>query len=370
MLAIIEPGTILANRYQIRKQFNPQHARNKFLAQDLHSQDLVVIDLPHREATLAVEDVDLFRRQTLSLSALQHPAIPKYHDAFQIEGSIDCSVSFALVQTYINAPSLDTVIQAGRKFSELELIELADRLLAILIYLHDCDPAVIHRNLSPNSILLVDRDDRSIGDIYLVDFELSPTKHRKSLGACFAGHHTYASSDKFGNTDAATIDLYSLGMTLVYLATGQHPWEFLNSDRLDPETYAYRCDDLPVGIKFSSWISSTSYFLSPHSQLQRFWSAQLARVALNAQDGPISSASTSVLLPSPPHTLVGSIPLPDTAPGSTLLPARDISRSPASLLWVKLIGIVAVVTLGCLAVAKVVQKPASYQNQPPINTSD
>lgn len=44
MNPMIEPGTVLANRYQIREKF--QHSYAKFLAQDLHSQGLVVIALP------------------------------------------------------------------------------------------------------------------------------------------------------------------------------------------------------------------------------------------------------------------------------------------------------------------------------------
>ena len=83
------------------------------------------------------------------------------------------------MQTYIDAPSLEEVIQQGRTFTEAELIELAGKLLTILDYLHSHNPSVIHRDIKPSNILISNRSGNSIGELYLVDFGSVQTKVSK-----------------------------------------------------------------------------------------------------------------------------------------------------------------------------------------------
>ncbi len=83
------------------------------------------------------------------------------------------------MQSYIEAPSLATLITRGHKFSEAEIIELADRLLDLLTYLHQQHPPIIHRDIKPSNILLRNRSGNSIGDVYLVDFGSVQTVAKK-----------------------------------------------------------------------------------------------------------------------------------------------------------------------------------------------
>ena len=151
----MKADNILADRDRVREQLSHKAGRRTFLAWDLQSQHLVIIKILRFDPDFQWDDLKLFEREANTLKNLNHPAIPKYLDYFEVDRP-DLR-GFALVQTYIDARSLESIIKSGQKFSELEIIELADRVLAILTYLHQQHPPIIHRDLKPSNILLGDR---------------------------------------------------------------------------------------------------------------------------------------------------------------------------------------------------------------------
>jgi serine/threonine protein kinase len=262
------------NRYQIRQQLSQKNGRSTFLAQDLQSQDLVMIKILQFGDNFQWEDLKLFEREATTLQNLNHPAIPKYLNYFEVkEPGIN---GFALVQTYIDAPSLEDVVKSGRKFSESEVIELADRLLQILIYLHEQIPAVIHRDLKPSNILLANRSSHSVGDIYLVDFGSVQTVARKDGGTMtIVGTYGYIPLEQFGGETITSSDLYSLGMTLIYLITGIHPAE------LPKINGRVTFDNSNLSGIFSRWLEKMT---QPYPD-RRFKSTRSAQTSLTSPDG-------------------------------------------------------------------------------------
>jgi serine/threonine protein kinase len=266
-------GTILVDRYQIREQLSKKAGRRTFLAQDLQSEDLVIIKILRFDPDFQWDELKLFEREAATLQYLDHPAIPKYLDYFDVEESN--TRGFALVQSYINAPSLERVITKGRKFSESEAIELADRLLSILTYLHDRLPPVIHRDIKPSNILLTSSSDRGIGDVYLVDFGSVQTSASKEDGTItIVGTYGYIAHEQFGGKTTTASDLYSLGMTIIYLLTGSHPFEL-------PEVNGQVKFTAEVTNKFRRWLEKMT---QPYLE-KRFDSAKSARISLAAKDG-------------------------------------------------------------------------------------
>ncbi len=152
---------ILGDFYQVERQIAKKAGRKTLLCRDLRSQELVIVKLVSFNSDFEWDDLKLFEREAETLKSLSHSAIPQYLDYFELES--DRLKSFALVQTYIPAKSLQEHLQAGRTFSEAEVQELATSLLEILIYLHDRKPAIIHRDLKPSNVLLSNRTGNSIG---------------------------------------------------------------------------------------------------------------------------------------------------------------------------------------------------------------
>jgi Protein kinase domain len=262
-------GTILNDRYQLQELLSQKQGKTTYLALNLQSQTLVIIKLVRFNFDFQWDDLKLFEREAATLQNLDHPAIPKYLDYFNVPDG------FALVQTYIDAPSLQTLIQQGRKFTEAEAIELADKLLDILTYLHQQHPLVIHRDLKPSNILLGNRSGHSIGDVYLVDFGSVQTLASKEEGTItIVGSYGYMPLEQFGGQTTAASDLYSLGMTLLYLLTGVHPAELTKVDGRVKFT-------AQISKQFERWLEKT---IQPHLD-RRFDSAQLAQIALKSEDG-------------------------------------------------------------------------------------
>lgn len=213
---------IFSDRFQIEKTLSQKAGRQTFLARDFHTQAQVVIKCLMFGNQPGWDDFKLFEREAETLKSLDHPSIPKYLDYFELDSAN--GKGFALVQSYIEASSLEQQLNAGRSFSEQEIRQCAEALLDILNYLHRRHPAVIHRDIKPSNILLGDRTGNHVGQVYLIDFgsvqNLAPQADRSIT---VVGTYGYMPPEQFGGRTTPASDLYSLGATLIYLTTGKHP---------------------------------------------------------------------------------------------------------------------------------------------------
>ena len=220
---------ILADRYQCDRRLGKQAGRQTLLARDLKTQQQVVVKLLSFSSDFNWEDLKLFEREVETLKSLSHVAIPRYLDSFEID--TPNRKGFALVQTYIEAKSLQEYLSDGRTFSESEVKQLATALLNILAYLHQRRPPVIHRDIKPSNILLKNRSGNSVGEVYLVDFgavQTLATQQGKTVTV--VGTYGYMPPEQFGGKAVPASDLYGLGATLIALITKQHPADLPQKD--------------------------------------------------------------------------------------------------------------------------------------------
>ena len=213
---------LVGDRYQLQSLLGNNPGRKTLLAIDNETGNQVVLKLLLFGKEFAWQDLKLFEREAETLRSLEHSAIPQYLDYFDVEST--AVKGFALVQSYIDARSLATQVAAGRRFSEEELEQIAQQLLEILEYLHSRQPAVIHRDIKPSNILLTGRTAHAVGQVYLVDFGSVQTLAAREGGTItVVGTYGYMPPEQFGGRAVPASDLYSLGATLIYLASGRHP---------------------------------------------------------------------------------------------------------------------------------------------------
>ncbi len=263
-------GQILNNRYQIQSLLGRQVGRRTFLATDLTTQTLVVLKLLLFGPDFIWDDLKLFEREADTLKSLDYPSIPKYLDAFELETELGSG--FGLVQSYIEARSLQDWIDTGRNFSEAELKAIATQVLDVLIYLHRQQPPVIHRDIKPSNILLDDsRSGHSPGQIYVVDFGSVQTLHHSGT-LTIVGTYGYMPPEQFGGRTEPASDLYSLGATVIYLLTRTHPADLpIRNGRIQFKASSQ------VSASFEAWLKC---LIQPDCE-RRFTSTQLALTALN-----------------------------------------------------------------------------------------
>jgi serine/threonine protein kinase len=222
VLNMLEGEVLDDNRYLVQTQLGKKAGRRTFLAQDSTTQDLVIIKFLAFSSDFEWDDLKLFEREAETLKTLNHPAIPRYLDYFEVNsGNVK---GFALVQTYIPAQTLEQYIQSGRSFTQNEVIEVAKSILEILIYLHQRQPPVIHRDVKPSNILLGDRSGNSPGKVYLIDFgSVQTVAANEGATRTVVGTYGYMPPEQFGGRTVPASDLYGLGATLIYMVTGSHP---------------------------------------------------------------------------------------------------------------------------------------------------
>jgi serine/threonine protein kinase len=237
---------VLHERYRIQSLLGRRAGRRTFLARDLQTGLSVVVKLLLFSPDFTWEDLKLFEREAETLKSLDHPAIPKFLDYFEID--IDSGRGFTLVQTYIKARSLQDWLESGRSFTEEDLKAIAKALLEILNYTHNRQPPVVHRDIKPSNVLLGDSNSNSLGQLYLIDFgSVQTAAHGGTVTV--AGTYGYMPPEQFGGRAVPASDLYSVGATLIYLATGQHPADLLQQDlRIEFEQFA------SLSLSFIRWI--------------------------------------------------------------------------------------------------------------------
>ncbi|MGL5871736.1 MAG: serine/threonine protein kinase, partial [Xenococcaceae cyanobacterium] len=219
MSLIYQSGDNISDRYTILEKLGQGGNAITYAAKDLKTEEQVAIKVLSLKKLDSWKKVELFEREAKILQQLNHRAIPKYLDYFQIETKDDNL--FYIVQQLAPGKSLATLVEEGWQPDEITVKQIADRVLKILIYLQQLMPPVIHRDIKPQN--LIRSDD---GKIFLVDFgAVQDTYHHTAMGSTVVGTYGYMAPEQFQGKAFLSTDLYGLGTSLLFLLTGQSPSE-------------------------------------------------------------------------------------------------------------------------------------------------
>ena len=136
-----------------------------------------------------------------------------------------------VVQRYVEGTDLKTIYgnkELYRKVDERKYIEAGCAVLRALTAIHAL--GVVHRDIKPSNIVIpheagADPTQADFSKAVLIDFDASRmVKPQASAGTRIMGTTGYAAPEQFGlkQTDGRA-DIYSLGVLLNVMVTGQHP---------------------------------------------------------------------------------------------------------------------------------------------------
>ncbi len=189
-----------------------------YRARDEHLQrDVAIKFLPsslvHDETTR-----QRFRREALVLARLNHPNIETLY-GFETADGVDF-----LVMEYVPGTTLATRTISG-PIRESEILEYAIPLAAALDAAHN--QGVIHRDLKPSNILVTPAGQPKILDFGLAHLAPDPedvTSENLTHTTSTAGTLPYLAPEQLRNSQPdVRSDLYSFGVVLYQMATGQRP---------------------------------------------------------------------------------------------------------------------------------------------------
>lgn len=211
-------GEIVQSRYRIDSILGEGGIGTTYEALDIQTGDRIALKTLTLRRMNEWKVLELFEREAKVLSQLNHPAIARYLDYFQIESEFDRG--FYIVQQLVEGKSLAQEIADGWHGNEAKIKEIATQVLDVLIYLHELRPPVIHRDIKPSNIIL-----QPNGKIAIVDFGAVQDTYRNTQvgSSTVVGTYGYMPPEQFRGKAVPATDLYALGATILFLLTGRSP---------------------------------------------------------------------------------------------------------------------------------------------------
>ena len=145
------------------------------------------------------------------LSKISHPFIAKIFDYF-----VENNRHYLLLE-YVNGQDLRQYIKQNGQLNEIMVVEIGTMLSKVLMYLHNLEPPIIHRDITPDNIVLKDNKE-----IILIDFGAA-NEFLSTATMTLVGKQAYISPEQFRGHPTPQTDLYALGGTLYFLLTGCDP---------------------------------------------------------------------------------------------------------------------------------------------------
>ncbi len=218
---------LLNDRYQIIQTLGSGGFGETFLAEDIQMPSrrrCVVKKLRPTENNPALTQLiqERFQREAAILETMSSGSrqIPQLYAYFYSEKD----QQFYLVQEWIDGQTLSALLKSNGRLAEPAVRQILIDILPVFSYIHS--RSIVHRDIKPDNIILRHSDKLPV----LIDFGAV----REAMGTVMnsqgqptqsivIGTPGYMPSEQSIGRPVYNSDLYSLGLTAIYLLTGQHP---------------------------------------------------------------------------------------------------------------------------------------------------
>lgn len=198
------------NSFTILEQISESSTTAVYRAHQSVLDRTVLLKVLHKHLLRDRSLVSRFSREAKACAILQCENIVQVYDLTELDGAP------AIVMEYVEGKSLEETLLNGEHSEELA-IKVANSVLNALSYAHG--KGIVHRDIKPGNILVSQN-----GTIKVTDFGLAAVSDAPSLTmeGGLIGTPAYMSPEQArGEVVDGRTDLFSLGITLVEVATGE-----------------------------------------------------------------------------------------------------------------------------------------------------
>jgi predicted Ser/Thr protein kinase len=172
------------------------------------------LTLPDADDAEAQDELARFKREAQAAGRLAHPNIVGVFDYGET-----ATVAY-IVMEFVDGLSLKGLLDKKDSFPASQTVRVMEEMLAGLQFSHE--RGVVHRDIKPANIMLT-----SSGQVKIADFGIARIESSSMTQAgTIMGTPAYMSPEQFmGQTVDARTDLYSAGVVMYQMLTGERPFE-------------------------------------------------------------------------------------------------------------------------------------------------
>jgi serine/threonine protein kinase len=208
-------GELIAERYELQELVGTGGMSSVYRAHDRLLERLVALKMLHEQLGSDGEHVERFRHEARAVAQLSHANIVTVIDRGEQGGRQ------YIVFEYVDGENLKGLIEREAPLSEREAVTLALQVARALAFAHE--HGLVHRDVKPQNVLLAEG-----GEAKVTDFGIARSLDVKAgitqTGTVMGTSDYIAPEQARGARPTAQTDIYSLGVVLYELLTGEVPF--------------------------------------------------------------------------------------------------------------------------------------------------
>jgi len=212
---VIIRGQKINDRYQIIRTIGEGGMANVYLAHDLILDRDVAVKILRGDLSDDEKFVRRFQREAIAASSLSHPNIVEMYDVGEDDGK------YYIVMEYVEGKTLKNLIKKRGGLTLPEVIDIMTQLTSAISCAHDSN--IIHRDIKPQNVLI--KED---GLVKITDFGIAMALNSNELtqtNSVMGSVHYLPPEQANGKGATVKSDIYSLGIVMFELLTGQLPFK-------------------------------------------------------------------------------------------------------------------------------------------------
>jgi tetratricopeptide (TPR) repeat protein/tRNA A-37 threonylcarbamoyl transferase component Bud32 len=208
-------GSTFAGRYKIIEELGRGGMGKVYKAIDAEVNEKIALKLIKPEIAADKKTIDRFRNELKFARKIRHKNVCQMYDLGTAEGA------YFITMEYVGGEDLKRLIRKMGHLSPGQAISIAKQVCDGMVEAHKL--GVVHRDLKPQNVM-VDEG----GDARIMDFGVARSIEAKSItgAGVMIGTPDYMSPEQVDGKDIdQRTDIYSLGIILYEMVTGQTPFE-------------------------------------------------------------------------------------------------------------------------------------------------